>query len=279
MNPSATTEPEIRTRDVEDVRRAAIDHHDDVASDFEAYYRTMDRDRFANAFAYGRHKVDVILDRELRRLAPGSAVLDVGCGTGAYLKRFASLGLTPTGLEPAKGMLDIARRDNPGVRIEQGVATKLPFDDASFDVVTAIEVHRYLHLEDIRLSIAEMRRVLKPGGLAFTTLVNRYALDGFYLLQRLRARRKGIEFDTKNPHCEFFTPAEAEALLRDAGLTDVHSEARLLAPMRIVYKASEALGAKIASKIERFDDASHERLSWAKPFAGHLIVMGRRPGA
>lgn len=262
----------------EDVRRAAIDHHHDVVSVFDSYYAQMERDRFSNAFTYGRHKVDVVLDDELRKLAPGARVLDVGCGTGVYLKRFAAMGLEPVGVEPAPGMLETARRDNPGLEIKLGVATELPFADASFDAVTAIEVLRYLHVEDVRRSFSEMLRVLKPGGFVFVTLVNRLALDGFYVLQRLRQRYKGVEFDRKNPHCEFTTPREAEDELRRAGAVDVRTEGRLFAPMRIAYKAAPSLAPRLAATIEGFDDALHERIGFAKSFAGHLIAIGKKPG-
>lgn len=264
---------------VEEVRRAAIDHHHDVVSIFENNYQTLERDRFATAFTYGRHKVDVVLDRELAHMPKGSKILDVGCGTGAYLTRFAAMGFAPSGVEPAPGMLAVARRDNPKLRVEQGVATELPFENASFDAVLAIEVLRYLHRADIQKALSEMLRVLRPGGLLFTTMVNRYALDGFYVLQRLRQRRKGVEFDRKNPHCEFYTPGEAEAELRRAGAENVRTEARLFAPMRLAYKAGDSLGAKLAARIEKLDDRAHELLPWTKPFAGHLIAIGYKPGA
>lgn len=246
---------------------------------FESHYATLERDRFANAFAYGRHKVDLVLDQELDRLPQGATALDAGCGTGVYLKRFARLGLVPVGLEPAPGMIAIARRDNPGVRIEQGVITQLPFADASFDAVTAIEVLRYLHRADIRQAYAEMLRVLKPGGLLFVTLVNRFALDGFYLLQRLRQRKKGVDFDRQNPHCEFYTPREAEEELRAAGAVNVRTLGRLLAPLRFAYKANERLGGRIASRLERLDDGLHQRFPKLRGFAGHLIAIGERPAA
>lgn len=262
---------------VESVRRAAIDHHHDVASVFEGFYREMERSRFANAFTYGRYKVDVVLDRELAKLAKGSRVLDVGCGTGVYLRRFAAAQLEPVGVEPARAMLEVARRENPSMRIEQGVATELPFEDASMDAITSIEVLRYLHREDIHRALREMHRVLRPGGFLFVTLVNRLSLDGFYVHQRLRQRRKGVDFDRKNPHCEFHTPREAEDELRRAGFVDARTEGRLLAPMRLAYKAHSGLASRLAQQIERFDDALHERFSWTKPFAGHLIAMGHRP--
>ena len=265
------------TQESVDVRRAAIDHHHDMAGVFESFYRDMERSRFANAFTYGRYKVDVVLDRELSRLPKGARVLDVGCGTGIYLRRFANMGLTPVGVEPAPGMIEVARRENPTMRIEQGVATELPFEDASMDAVTSIEVLRYLHREDIHRSLSEMLRVLRPGGLLFVTLVNRLALDGFFVWQRLRQRKKGVDFDRKNPHCEFHTPREAQRELESAGAVNVRTEGRLLAPMRLAYKANGKLASKLAAKIESIDDLVHERLAFTKPFAGHLIAIGEKP--
>jgi SAM-dependent methyltransferase len=261
---------------VEDVRNIAIDHHHDVVSVFEEHYRTMERDRFANAFAYGRFKVDVLLDKTLDRLPKGAAILDVGCGTGVYLRRFRDRGLVASGLEPAPAMLAAARRANPDLRIEQGVSVKLPFADASFDAITAIEVLRYLHPADVAQSVTEMLRVLRPNGSFFITLVNRFALDGFYLLQRLRQARKGVEFDRRNPHCEFTTPVEVERLLTRLGAVNVQTEGRLFAPIRIAYKANGAIGSRVASLLERIDDRVHESMAWTKPFAGHLIAIGER---
>ena len=261
----------------EQVRRAAIDHHHDVVGVFEDYYRTMEQDRFTTAFAYGRYKVDELLDRELSRLPRGAHVLDVGCGTGIYLQRLKKHGLSPVGLEPAQGMLEVARRDNPDVAVEQGVATDLPFPDSSFDAVIAIEVLRYLHVDDVEKSISEMLRVLRPGGFFFVTLVNRFALDGFFILQRLRRIRLGVDFDRKHPHCEFTTPGETERALKRLGAVNVRTVGRLFAPMRIAYKAHPGLGSRIASAIETLDDRAHGSIAWTKPFAGHLIAIGERP--
>lgn len=53
---------------VEQTRNVAVDHHGQVVDRFEDYCRAMASDRFANAFTYGRFKVDVALDAELKRL-------------------------------------------------------------------------------------------------------------------------------------------------------------------------------------------------------------------
>ena len=127
------------------VRHVAIDHHDDIASVFDDYYDVMHKSRFGNAFAYGRHKVDVLLETLLKDLAPGAEVLDIGCGTGVYLRRFTELGFSSAGVEPAPAMLERARRTAPDSQVHIGVATALPVASASYDLVTAIEVYRYLH--------------------------------------------------------------------------------------------------------------------------------------
>ena len=271
--------PQSQDASPDAVRDAAIDHHHDLAGVFEQHYRDMSSDRFRTAFTYGRGKVDQLLDEELKALRPGASILDVGCGTGNYLVRFRELGFEARGVEPAPGMIEAARRLDATLAIEQGVATSLPFPDGSFDLVTAIEVLRYLHHDDVRLALSEMMRVLRPGGRLFVTMVNRWALDGFYVHQRLRQRMKGRDFDRTNPHCEFTTPAELEADLRAAGASEVHTLGRLFAPMRLVYKLSEPLARKVARVVEPYDDAVCS-LPFTTQFAGHLVgVAVRGPGA
>ena len=89
-------------------------------------------------------------------------------------------------------MRTVAITKNPNASIVSGVATEVPYADESFDLVICIEVLRYLNLSDIRQALRELCRVLRPGGTMFLTMVNRYALDGFFLhhsLQRMRSRR------------------------------------------------------------------------------------------
>ena len=260
----------------EEIRQVAIEHHHRVADRFEAEYAALENSRFSSAFTYGRAKIDRIVDQLFRSLSKGAAVLDVGCGTGEHLKRALALGLNAAGVEPAPAMLDAARRGVPDAKIKEGVATSLPFGDGEFDAVIMIEVLRYLDRSDIALALREARRVLRPGGKLLVTLVNRWALDGFYVHQRLRQLAKRSDFNPTNPFCLFHTPGSAKRLLRDAGFTNVATEGRLFGPIRMVYKLNQGIGRRVAQAIEGLDDRLHEA-AWMQRFAGHLIAIGEVP--
>jgi ubiquinone/menaquinone biosynthesis C-methylase UbiE len=103
------------------------------------------------------------------KLRAGSRVLDVGCGTGDLLRIMAPL-VAPgsaVGVDLSAALIACARqRTAPGianVSFQVGDACELPFADAAFDRVAANQV--LLHLADPWRAVAEMRRVLGPGGL------------------------------------------------------------------------------------------------------------------
>ena len=98
------------------------------------------------------------------RLAPGSRVLDVGCGLGQDVERLAAL-VGPdgeaVGVDPSAHMVDRARTRAHG-RFEIGAADLLPFADHAFDACRADRVLGYV--ADTAGALAEMRRVVRPGG-------------------------------------------------------------------------------------------------------------------
>src|SRR3954463_7481446 len=142
----------------EDIRHVAIEHHHRMVPEFEAWYAALEKDRFANAFTYGRAKLDKMVDDMFASLPKGAAVLDIGCGTGEHLKRAQRHGLKAIGVEPAAGMLESARQNIPDAELHQGVATDLPIDDGRVDAVLMVEVLRYLDRSDIRKALEEARR-------------------------------------------------------------------------------------------------------------------------
>jgi ubiquinone/menaquinone biosynthesis C-methylase UbiE len=100
-------------------------------------------------------------------LRPGMDTLDVGCGTGAAVLAAAPQlpDGTAVGVDPSDDFVRIARRRArrlANVEFQVAVAERLPFDSGRFDVVWS--VHSSHHWHDLASGIAEVRRVLRPGG-------------------------------------------------------------------------------------------------------------------
>ncbi|MBK7705540.1 MAG: class I SAM-dependent methyltransferase [Acidobacteria bacterium] len=124
-------------------------------------YAIMDRVEDSHWWFVGRR---AILEEFLRKLISKSQVsspkfLDVGCGTGANLEMLAQFG-TAEGVDVSDDALEFCRAK--GLMVHKGLAEKLPFEDESFDVVTALDVVE--HLDDDVAGLREMHRVLKKGG-------------------------------------------------------------------------------------------------------------------
>jgi demethylmenaquinone methyltransferase/2-methoxy-6-polyprenyl-1,4-benzoquinol methylase len=105
----------------------------------------------------------------------GRRVLDLACGTGDLAFAAAARGAEVTGLDLTPRMIELARGKAPdtGVRFLVGDMMALPFRDASFDVVTTGYGLRNVPVLDT--SIAEIHRVLAPGGLLLSLDFNRPA--------------------------------------------------------------------------------------------------------
>jgi SAM-dependent methyltransferase len=140
----------------------------------------------------------------------GRRVLEVGCGAGVDLVRFARGGAIVTGVDVAGSAIDLARRN----AIQQGLSARLcvadgerlPFADSAFDFVYAHGVVQYT--PDDRALVDECRRVLVPGGTAFFQVYNRISwLNGLSTVMKV-----GLEHEDA-PVLKKYSPAEFRRLV------------------------------------------------------------------
>jgi ubiquinone/menaquinone biosynthesis C-methylase UbiE len=134
---------------------------------------------------------------------PGDRVLDVGCGPGHALERLAARPepLTLFGLDRSVGMVcEASGRSAPGVQVVVGDVVRLPVRAAGVDVVLAM--HMLYHASDPAAAVAELRRVLRPGGTAVVSTLAEHHLDGLRELvddalagSGLRWGRNRLRFD------------------------------------------------------------------------------------
>lgn len=89
-------------------------------------------------------------------------VLDVGCGDGQISRLLAAGGATAVGVDPTWNQILVADERGGGVAYARSEAAGLPFRDASFDAAVACLV--FEHIDDLDGAIAEVARVLRPGG-------------------------------------------------------------------------------------------------------------------
>jgi ubiquinone/menaquinone biosynthesis C-methylase UbiE len=103
-----------------------------------------------------------IIPLAMEELAGRRIVLDVGCGDGQIARALAAQGGEVLGIDPTQLHIDIANERAGGPTYLLGSATQLPVPDASQDAVVACLV--FEHIDEVDVAIAEVARVLKPGG-------------------------------------------------------------------------------------------------------------------
>ncbi len=152
-------------------------------------------------------------------------VLDVGCGTGRLVKFLNQAGFAATGCDSQKKALKIAKKINNSKVIIEASATKLPFGNNSFDLVTAISVIEHLTRDEVSQFIAEAARVLKTGGFIFLITPN--------FASPIRVIQGKNWFGYRDPtHITFFTPGSLSRILKS------HRFSKIKFNFKIAYQPS-----------------------------------------
>jgi SAM-dependent methyltransferase len=139
--------------------------------------------------------------------AGGGLVGDLGCGPGRVAGYLAGLGMDVAGVDLSPGMVEVARREHPGIRFEVGSMAALPFADGT--LAGALAWYSVIHTPDERQPqlYAEFARVVRPGGMLL--LAFQVGDDVVHL-----TRAYGHEIDLRTRRQD---PARVRRLLADAG--------------------------------------------------------------
>jgi 2-polyprenyl-6-hydroxyphenyl methylase/3-demethylubiquinone-9 3-methyltransferase len=188
-------------------------------------YETLG-DRWYNAWddpvallrAEGRIKHQWIEEKILSRFGEEKvSLLDVGCGAGFLTNDLAEKGYRVTGVDNSPESLRVARAHDKSRMAEyiEADALHLPFPDKSFDVVTCMDFLE--HVNAPKSYIAEIGRVLKPGGMFFFHTFNRNVVSWFFVIKCVEWLVKNTP---KNMHVIelFIKPSELERFCEEAGM-------------------------------------------------------------
>ncbi len=254
------------------------------------------------------HLYDVLHALVRTELAPPAGgpprrALDAGCGTGFQAAVLESLGYRTHGLDLSAGLLAVARRRRASVVLARGSIETLPYEDGAFDAVTCCG--STLSFVDAPASaLAEISRVLRPGGLLLFECEHRWSLDllwgavssvtGDPLGYRLRPRdvwrqlseRRGVGCRVPYPGygpLRLFRMREVRALLDGArlepvGVWGIHILTNLI-PSTVLHRERLARPLAVLYRILCRADEGLRRLPGAARLANSLVVLARRRGA
>ena len=197
---------------------------------------------------------DVLRRRELVRAAlgarSGDRILDVGCGPGFYITELLeAVGRegAVAGVDISADMLAVAAKRATGhgnVEFHEADATSLPVPDASFERAVCVQVLEYVR--DVPAALAEMHRVLRPGGRMLVWDVD-WSTVSWHAIDRQLMRQVLAAWDKHLTHpC---LPQTLAAQLRNAGFQDVRMDAHAFATTELI---PDAYGGSLVPLLEQY---------------------------
>lgn len=146
-------------------------------------------------------------------------VLDLGCAGGFMAEAIARRGARVTGLDPAGDAIEAARRhasaEGLAIRYDVGVGETMAYESGAFDAVVCVDVLE--HVQDLDAVLANVARVLRPGGVFLFDTINRNPVARFATITVAENVLRLLPKGTHDP-AMFIAPDRLRAGLRAAGL-------------------------------------------------------------
>jgi SAM-dependent methyltransferase len=148
---------------------------------------------------------------------PGQRVLDVGCGTGVFLRLVADRGAEPHGIDASESLIELVRRRLPDADVRLGDMESLPYEDDCFDLVTGFT--SFFFANDMVAALREARRVARPGAPVVIQVWGAHERCDLEAMKEIARPFMPPRPPDAPPDPDFSQPGTLETLVREAGLT------------------------------------------------------------
>ena len=266
----------------------AVERHFDAASD---YWRDVYRDPGVSGLVYRERMHTALRWIEALELPPGCEAVEVGCGAGLMSVELARRGIHLIATDSSPRMVSTARREAEQagladrIRISRADAHALPFASERFDLVVALGLLPWV--ADPPRVVAEMARVLRPGGWLIVTADNRLRLN-LVLEPRenpvlwpvklgLRTYRRATRRAPRGgAPSRLHLPGDVERMLARAGLTTARRATVGFGPFTFLGHPvmSDAVGLRLHCSLRRW---SAYRVKVLRRLGWHYIAAARKP--
>ena len=227
-------------------------------------------DRFSATYEAERHHgyhqlIDELELQLIRQYGKGRDVFEAGCGTGLLLREAARVARSAIGLDLSRGMLGAARAR--GLRVVQGSLTDVPLPSESVDLVYSMKV--LAHIPPIQQALAELARLVRPGGHLLLEFYNPYSLR--YLAKRMGGpARIALGTTDHDVFTRYDTVGKARSYL-PSGIELVGVRG-----VRIITPSARVFAFPPAARLLRWAEQAACDLPVLRKLGGFLILVARK---